>query len=231
MMRVAEIFGPTIQGEGTQIGTPTLFVRFGGCDFRCVWCDTLYAVLPAHKATWHPMEASAIVDALRACAPPPYLVTLSGGNPALYDLTDLLACGHAAGYTFALETQGSKSPAWLAHLDALTLSPKPPSSGMIFDADALQSCLNTFGGRATVKIVVFDEVDFEFARQVFSHCTRVDKVVQVGNPEVREDATLARHALLDAYGALCARVLREGWHDVRVLPQLHTLTWGNKRAI
>ena len=43
---VVEIFGPTIQGEGAEAGIPTHFVRVGGCDFRCSWCDTMYAVDP-----------------------------------------------------------------------------------------------------------------------------------------------------------------------------------------
>src|SRR4051794_6252753 len=44
---VIEIFGPTIQGEGALAGAPTMFVRFGGCDYRCSWCDSMYAVDPA----------------------------------------------------------------------------------------------------------------------------------------------------------------------------------------
>ena len=48
-VRVSEIFGPTVQGEGPLIGKPTVFVRTGGCDYRCNWCDTLYAVLPKHS--------------------------------------------------------------------------------------------------------------------------------------------------------------------------------------
>ena len=44
---VIEVFGPTIQGEGAEAGLPTHFVRFGGCDYRCSWCDTMYAVDPA----------------------------------------------------------------------------------------------------------------------------------------------------------------------------------------
>ena len=54
-IRVSEIFGPTVQGEGALIGKPTVFVRTGGCDFRCSWCDTLHAVLPAHRHDWSPM--------------------------------------------------------------------------------------------------------------------------------------------------------------------------------
>ena len=51
-IRISEIFGPTIQGEGPLIGRPTVFVRTGGCDYRCTWCDTLYAVLPAYRNEW-----------------------------------------------------------------------------------------------------------------------------------------------------------------------------------
>ena len=43
-IRISEIFGPTIQGEGALIGQPTVFVRTGGCDYRCAWCDSLHAV-------------------------------------------------------------------------------------------------------------------------------------------------------------------------------------------
>lgn len=44
---VIEIFGPTVQGEGAEAGVPTHFLRLGGCDYRCAWCDTMYAVDPA----------------------------------------------------------------------------------------------------------------------------------------------------------------------------------------
>ncbi|RWD90497.1 MAG: 7-carboxy-7-deazaguanine synthase QueE, partial [Mesorhizobium sp.] len=51
-IRISEIFGPTVQGEGPLIGRPTVFVRTGGCDYRCRWCDTLYAVLPEFREDW-----------------------------------------------------------------------------------------------------------------------------------------------------------------------------------
>ena len=49
MIRVSEIFGPTVQGEGPQIGCPTYFIRTGGCDYRCSWCDTPYAVFSDYR--------------------------------------------------------------------------------------------------------------------------------------------------------------------------------------
>src|SRR5215831_5300129 len=57
---ISEIFGPTVQGEGPLIGQPTVFVRTGGCDYRCVWCDTLYAVLPEHRSEWVLMKPTEI---------------------------------------------------------------------------------------------------------------------------------------------------------------------------
>src|SRR6185312_11456913 len=129
---ISEIFGCTIQGEGALIGKPTVFVRTGGCDYRCVWCDTLYAVLPEHKSEWHPMTAEDILAEVRRLAgEKPILVTLSGGNPAIQPLGELLDLGHASGYSFALETQGSVAQSWFADLDYLTLSPKPPSSKQV----------------------------------------------------------------------------------------------------
>jgi 7-carboxy-7-deazaguanine synthase len=124
---ISEIFGPTIQGEGALVGKPTVFVRTGGCDYRCSWCDTLYAVLPEHRGEWHKMDAEEILQRVQELSGGPILVTLSGGNPALQPLELLLDLGHERGFTFALETQGSIAREWFAKLDYLVLSPKPPS--------------------------------------------------------------------------------------------------------
>ena len=61
LISVSEIFGPTIQGEGSLIGTQTIFVRTGGCDYRCSWCDTGYAVLPEHQDDWQKHSADAVM--------------------------------------------------------------------------------------------------------------------------------------------------------------------------
>ncbi|MGZ3668149.1 MAG: 7-carboxy-7-deazaguanine synthase QueE, partial [Ktedonobacterales bacterium] len=88
---VVELFGPVLQGEGRMIGTPTLFARFGYCDYRCSWCDTLYAVLPEEvQRTATQMTASEIRERLRALDPTVPWVTLSGGNPAMHDLSELV---------------------------------------------------------------------------------------------------------------------------------------------
>src|SRR5215813_518194 len=92
---VVEIFGPVLQGEGRMIGTPTLFVRLGYCDFRCRWCDSLFAVIPAQvREHSTPITAVHICDRLDALDATVPWVTLSGGNPVLHDLSELVALLH-----------------------------------------------------------------------------------------------------------------------------------------
>lgn len=115
MILISEIFGPTVQGEGALIGMPTVFVRTGGCDFRCNWCDTLYAVEPQFKTQWQAMDAAAIMQRVNQLSGGvPLLITLSGGNPALQPLAPLLQLGKQQGYRFAMETQASKVQPWFA---------------------------------------------------------------------------------------------------------------------
>src|SRR5262249_53931375 len=182
---ISEIFGPTVQGEGPLVGRPTIFVRTGGCDYRCAWCDTLYAVLPEHRSEWKlmtPTEIERRSDELAGNEP--VLVTLSGGNPALQPLAPLIELGHAKGHKFALETQGSASSPWFAELDWLILSPKPPSSHMTTDWDALDACVTVGrqGPRRVLKIVVFDNADYSYARTVSARHPALPIYLQVGNP-------------------------------------------------
>ncbi len=147
MIAISEIFGPTIQGEGALIGMPTVFVRTGGCDFRCSWCDTRYAVDPAFRADWQPMDAEAILAEInRLSGGEPILVTLSGGNPALQPL-EPCCCSASCRPSLRHGTQGSKAQPWFDALDYLTLSPKPPSSGMPFRQDRFDACLAAAGPR------------------------------------------------------------------------------------
>src|SRR3954453_6488465 len=84
---VVELFGPTVQGEGPDAGIPAYFVRFGGCDWRCTWCDSMHAVEPAQVRKFaQSLTAQEIGMQLRALPAGPSLVVLSGGNPALLEL-------------------------------------------------------------------------------------------------------------------------------------------------
>ena len=83
---VAEIFGPTVQGEGIDQGAVVTFVRFGGCDFKCSWCDTPHAVLPEHVRELERLDAITISERLNMLDGYARWVVLSGGNvdPALF---------------------------------------------------------------------------------------------------------------------------------------------------
>jgi 7-carboxy-7-deazaguanine synthase len=241
--RVSEIFGPTIQGEGAQIGRPTVFVRFGGCDYRCSWCDSLYAVLPEYRHTWESMDASTIVDKINSLVTysdtspddslPPVLVTLSGGNPALWNMQHVLEAGQVYDHTFTMETQGSLARPWFKLLNHLCISPKPPSSGMKTDWEVLEECIAAGPKDTILKVVVFNEADMEYAGKVreMAQGLEVPLYLQVGNLNPGQGEFADPLKMLTDLDVLSQDVIRHHWHDVRVLPQLHALMWGNKRAV
>jgi 7-carboxy-7-deazaguanine synthase len=224
---VIEIFGPVIQGEGAMIGRQTHFVRLGGCDYRCSWCDTPYAVHPEEvRANSVRMTSREIVEKLRALNPRTPWVTLSGGNPALHHLEMLVEELRDAGYQIAVETQGTLFKSWLRDCDLVTISPKPPSSEMNQDIDQLDRFIDLPG--ANLKIVIFDDVDLQFAKRVRCRYPDAPLYLQVGN-DVGNDTTEVLLAKLDwlANRALGDPELR----DAIVLPQLHVLMYGNKRGV
>ena len=242
-IRVSEIFGPTIQGEGHVIGLPTVFVRIGGCDFRCSWCDSLHAVLPQYRKDWAPMQPGEIAaEVSRLSGGAGILVTLSGGNPALFNLGELCDALHRAGHTIAVETQGTLAPPWLALAEYLTISPKPPSAGNTTTQEQVEACLAAATGAVCIKVVVFDEKDLDWFGKLYEalrdnpRYTGVTWTVQVGNPDVNlhqgtyEEDQL-RRALLERLARLADSVVERRWYGVRVLPQLHTLLWGNRRGV
>jgi 7-carboxy-7-deazaguanine synthase len=237
-IRVSEIFGPTIQGEGALIGQPTVFVRTGGCDYRCSWCDSLHAVDSRFRADWEPMTASEILAKVHALSGGvPLMVSLSGGNPAIQPLEPLIQQGRAQGYRFALETQGSVSRRWFADLDVLVLSPKPPSSAMATDWEALRACVDAAasGPHVVLKFVVFDEADFTYARGAAALFPDLPVYLQPGNhtpPGPQDiDAYIDTDGILRRMAWLVERVIADRWYGAHVLPQLHVLVWGNKRGV
>lgn len=186
---VAEIFGPTIQGEGALAGKPTYFLRVGGCDFKCAWCDSGYAVNAEEVRQLErltPYEIGETLTAFAAVRPGPHWVTISGGNPALYDLSEVVIALQTApngSFYVAVETQGSLWKDWLGEVDLLTVSPKPPSSGMpvatsegmqIF-SEFMRKVAGNHPHKLAIKIVVFDEADYEFARSVRTAYIGVDE--------------------------------------------------------
>ncbi|MFC5652586.1 7-carboxy-7-deazaguanine synthase QueE [Paenibacillus solisilvae] len=234
---VIEIFGPTIQGEGMVIGQKTMFVRTAGCDYQCSWCDSAFTWNGTGKADIRMLTAEEIEAQLRDIGGDTYShVTISGGNPALLrQLNELIELLHSLGISVALETQGSIWQDWFLQIDELTLSPKPPSSGMTTDWDQLDLIVVNLAGQKrnfSLKVVVFDETDLQYAADVHERYKQVPFFLQAGNDDVHEqDSALLLNRLIERYKWLVDTVIASSeLTNVRVLPQLHAWLWGNKRG-
>jgi 7-carboxy-7-deazaguanine synthase len=237
---VLEIFGPTIQGEGMVIGQKTMFVRTAGCDYRCRWCDSAFTWDGSAAGEIRQMTPEEIWQELRRIGQDRFAhVTISGGNPALIaNVGQLVRLLREQNIRTAVETQGSRWQDWLLLVDDVTISPKPPSSGMTTDFAALDAMVHALSGRTgdvhtSLKVVVFDEADFDYARQVHQRYPRVPFFLQAGNDDVAQaDLAGLRDRLLAAYEWLIERTMAaDDMNDVKVLPQLHALVWGNKRGV
>lgn len=237
---VMEIFGPTVQGEGMVIGRKTMFVRTAGCDYRCSWCDSAFTWDGSGADSISRMSPNDIWEELLRLGGDRFdHVTLSGGNPALLSqLGGLVDVLHCHGITVAVETQGSRWQDWLIDIDEVTISPKPPSSGMDTDWNKLDDIISRLSGRApgrsfSLKVVVFDDADLAYAETVHERYPNVPFYVQTGNPDVTtSDSSSHISHLIERYEHLVDAVMKsDRLNDVRVLPQLHTLVWSNKRGV
>ncbi|ERN53436.1 7-carboxy-7-deazaguanine synthase QueE [Alkalihalophilus marmarensis] len=231
---VMEIFGPTIQGEGMVIGQKTMFVRTGGCDYRCSWCDSAFTWDGTGKSNL--MTAEDIIKQLKEIGGDRFShVTISGGNPAIHQgIGKLVSSLKSLGIKTAVETQGSLWQEWMMEVSDVTISPKPPSSKMETDYDKLDYYIDRLKDQhVSLKVVVFNEGDLEYAKHIHERYPEIPMYLQVGNDEVEsvENDSLISH-LLDRYEWLIDQaVASETLNDVKVLPQLHTLVWGNKRGV
>ena len=238
-LAVVELFGPTIQGEGPDAGRPAFFVRFGGCDFRCSWCDSMYAVDPAavrENATR--MSAAGIRKRLASLEAGPSLVVLTGGNPVLHYLQELVAGLHEDGFEVSVETQGSVYRPWLANVDRLVVSPKPPSSGEAtpehwdqleaFMASALEGTPDV-----ALKIVIFDDADLAFAGDAARRWPEVPLHLSVGtDPVAPADDAADREQILGRLRWLSETAANDPvLSRARIAPQLHVLIWGRARGV
>ena len=136
----------TLQGEGFHQGRAAYFIRLGGCDVGCFWCD----VKESWDASAHPhLRLTDIV--MEAKKYPGRLAVITGGEPLMHDLDELTALLHAEGFETNIETSGSSplSGEW----DWICLSPKKfkaPLPEIIPQAHEL-------------KVVVYNKSDFEWA--------------------------------------------------------------------
>ena len=138
----------SVQGEGAWTGVNAFFIRLGGCDVYCPWCD--------QKESWNPKrhpQRSAINLLQEAKAVNPAIVIVTGGEPLMHDLNPLTVALREWGVRVHLETSGAHP--FSGHFDWVTFSPKRykvPHESIYDRVDEL-------------KVVVANEQDLEWAEQ------------------------------------------------------------------
>jgi len=232
-----EIFGPTIQGEGSDIGKPTMFIRTFGCDFDCTWCDTKYAV-DLSSGTFYNAKETYILEELNSAGC--NRVVISGGNPLLHDLDLLITLLKENDYEVHIETQGSIYKDYLKKVDKINISPKGPSAGdSVTTWDMLKEFLQDLEEiPKDIKIVVFTEADYDYAISIYNMLKEKlgmefgDKnefILQIGTDI---DSKNPSEQILRELCTFIETVTYYGdfGDDVRILPQLHTLIWNTERG-
>jgi 7-carboxy-7-deazaguanine synthase len=224
-MKIAEIFY-SVQGEGSLVGVPSVFVRTSGCNLRCSWCDTPYT-------SWSPEGTELSIDAIVEQAGqfrPAKHVVLTGGEP-------MIAPGIAAlsqrfrerGMHITIETAGTVFAP--VECDLMSISPKLSNSTPDGPFRAQHE-------RLRLQPAVL--------RQLMSHCdyqlkfvvSRIDDVAEL-QELVRELGAPAGNVMLmpegtsveavNTRGVWIAEVCKE--FGYRFSPRLHVELWGNRRGV
>lgn len=149
----------TLQGEGFYAGQAAYFIRLGGCDVGCVWCD----VKESWDASAHPQMSTDIMMEF-VTAHPGEIVVVTGGEPSMHELAPITNAIKAAGKRSHIETSASSplSGSW----DWVTLSPKKFKAPLAENMPLANE----------LKIVVFNKSDFKWAEEYAAQVSRSCKL-------------------------------------------------------
>jgi organic radical activating enzyme len=226
---VSEVFGPTLQGEGRNLGQRAAFVRLGGCNLHCSWCDTPYtwdaSRFDLHKEMRR-VPVSTVVTQVAAMNP--NVVVVTGGEPLLWRghagwdalIPELAAIGPVE-----VETNGTQFPG-AEQVACYNVSPKLAHAGDPEERRINRDVLSAFAelahaGRAILKVVVTNPEDVRAGAQLARETSWPMSTVYV-MPEGTSPLMLAlRHAMV------ANAVLDEG---VNMTTRLHVLCWNTERG-
>ncbi len=138
----------TLQGEGYYAGETAYFIRVGGCDIGCRWCD--------EKISWSPalhnsVSVEDIINNIKDLKGRTLVVT--GGEPSLYNLSILTKKAQEIGFKTHVETSGAY--ALTGDWDWVCLSPKPQSMPLV----------ENFENASELKVIIFNESDIKWAEE------------------------------------------------------------------
>jgi len=220
-MKVNRIF-LSVQGEGLRMGETQIFLRLQGCNLRCEWCDTKYAL----EGEYTEMTPQQVYDKIAkyACT----TLCITGGEPLVQreELLELLKILRQYNYFVHLFTNGTIWDFEIFKLvDFISMDMKAPSSGMksklefLYDLSRFQ--IPDTPPEFEIKVVVQTQEDLEFALfKVYPKCPTT-LIIQPCDSETPGVETLK---------ALVAVLLHYNLKNVRILPQLHKLIWGRERG-
>ena len=156
IMKIIEIF-TSLQGEGSTSGYPTIFVRLGGCNLSCSYCDT-----PDSRKGGEEFSVSEVFDLVMRQSP--VYVCITGGEPLLQleEVSDLAGRLSTAGKTVSIETNGTMPFDSLFSSSVICMDVKCPSSGESSDL----TLLKTLRDIDSVKFVVGTDEDLIYAGKV-----------------------------------------------------------------
>lgn len=222
-MKIAEIFY-SLQGEGTLVGVPSVFVRTSGCNLRCVWCDTPYT-------SWQPEGEECSLDEIRTRVAryPARHVVVTGGEPMIapqvVELTKIL---RAQNLHVTIETAGTVFAPVVC--DLISISPKLANSTPEGDWTARHERLRiqpdvlrrlTAEYEYQLKFVVANPQDQAEIRRLVD-CLRADPGKVILMPEGIDAGTLRER------GVWIAEICKQ--EGFRFSPRLHVDLWGNRRG-
>jgi 7-carboxy-7-deazaguanine synthase len=226
-MRVAEMFH-SLQGEGTLVGVPSVFVRLAGCPLRCRWCDTAYAW---DYSAGEDLDPAEIVERI-GCWPCRHVV-LTGGEPLMGEdlgvrpgLADLTNRLRSLGKHITIETAG---PLFVPDLacDLISISPKlanstsPAMHPMAYPDPAVPSRLIAVYPYQ-LKFVIEAREDVDEVRKLLSLLGPVEPARVLLMPQARtRDQLLARSPVV-------AELCRET--GFRFCDRLHIWLWSDERG-
>jgi len=256
-MKVVEVF-KSIQGEGVYTGVPVVFVRMGGCNLACEWCDTKYS----WGDEFIEYGVDELVAEIEACADGCKTICFTGGEPMLQqdELEGVAMLLHVKEYTLHVETNGTIPPERIMSrcIDFWSVSPKmqytPPNTIVKF--------LKKFTNQAQLKFVVSSEQDTQGIMKYVDALSEISyegkkcPYVVVVQPEryaatriftpdsgiSKEDEEYYKNQGCSI--ASTKQIYLQHMEDVinwcekhldncnwRVLPQLHYLIWGDRKGI
>ena len=223
-MKIAEIFY-SLQGEGSLVGVPSVFVRTSGCNLRCSWCDTPYT-------SWQPEGADVSVDeVLRAAAQyPARHVVVTGGEPMIApEIEALTAALREADRHITIETAGTVFKPVMC--DLMSISPKLANSTPDGPFAAQHERLR-WQPDVVRKLMARYEYQLKFVIAAPSDLAEVRSAVEaVGAPPERvllmpegRDRDVLRER-----SVWLAEICKE--HGYRMSPRLHVELWGDRRGV